>query len=83
MSRVRQKPATKGSQKWLQLLVNRAPHLFDYTLAGPLSLSGADKIEWLSPRADDGYAEYRDEAALARARPSSEMDVADDVDGTG
>jgi hypothetical protein len=46
--------------------VNRAPHLLDHALAGPLNLSGLDKIEWLSPRADDGYAEYRDEASLVR-----------------
>ena len=66
MPRIRQKPANKGSQKWLQLLVNRAPHLLDRALAGPLNFTGSDKITWLSPRAEDDYAEYHDEAFLAR-----------------
>jgi hypothetical protein len=71
MSRVPQKPASRGSQKWLQLLVNRAPHLLDSALGRHLGLSPADTIAWLSPRADDGYAEYRDEAFLTKigARP--------------
>ena len=66
MSRVRQRPASKGSQKWLQLLVNRVPHLLDRALPGPLNLRGTDKITWLSPRAEDDYAEYRDDAFLAK-----------------
>lgn len=66
MSRVPQKAANKGSQKWLQFLVNRAPHLLDRALAGPLNFSATDKIAWLSPKTDDGHAEYRDEAFLAK-----------------
>lgn len=66
MSRLRQKPADKGSQKWLQLLVNRAPHLLHPALAGPLNFSATDKIVWVSPRTDDDYAEYRDEAFLSK-----------------
>jgi hypothetical protein len=66
MPRVPQRPAVKGSQKWLQRLVNRAPHLLDRALGGPLNFSATDKIEWLSPRADDAYAEYRDDAFLQR-----------------
>lgn len=71
MSRVPQKAAARGSQKWVQLLVNRAPHLLDSALGRPLSLSPTDTIAWLSPLADDGYAEYRDQAFLAKvgARP--------------
>jgi hypothetical protein len=66
MSRVRQKTATRGSQKWLQRLVNQAPHVLDRAVAHELSLSGTDKITWLSPMADDEYAEYRDEAFLSK-----------------
>ena len=61
MSRMPQKPASRGSQKWIQLLVNRAPHLLDRAIARHLSFSPTDKIAWLSPLAQDAYAEYRDE----------------------
>ena len=57
MSRFPQKTATRGSQKWLQRLVNQAPHVLDRAVAHELSLSGTDRIAWLSPRADDAHAE--------------------------
>src|SRR3989442_308460 len=66
MSRFTQKPGARGSQKWLQLVVNRAPHLLDHALAGPLNLLATDKIAWLSPKKDDDHAEYRDEAFLTK-----------------
>jgi hypothetical protein len=66
MSRVLQKPAGKGSQKWIQLVVNRAPHLLDRALSLHLNLSPTDKIVWRSPLTDDSHAEYRDEAFLTR-----------------
>lgn len=66
MPRVPQKPATKGSQKWLQLVVNEAPHLIDRAIAMQMGVSPGDKITWLSPLADDAYAEYRDEAFLSK-----------------
>jgi hypothetical protein len=46
MSRFPQKPATRGSQKWLQLLVNRAPHLLDGGIARHLGFSSTGKITW-------------------------------------
>jgi hypothetical protein len=64
--RVPQKRALKGSQKWLQLVVNQAPHLLDRAIAARLNFSSSDKIIWLSPLEDDGYAEYRDGAFLTR-----------------
>lgn len=66
MPRVAQKIAKRGSQKWLQSLVNHAPQLLDRALAHELNLGGTDSIVWRSPRADDAHAEYRDEAFLAR-----------------
>jgi hypothetical protein len=66
MPRFPQKAADRGSQKWLQKLVNQAPHLLDRALAPELGLSGTDKIVWLSPRNDDAHAEYRDEAFLTK-----------------
>jgi hypothetical protein len=64
--RVRQKQANRGSQKWMQDLVNQAPHLLDRAIARELNLTPAEKIQWLSPLESDGYAEYRDQAFLAK-----------------
>ncbi len=72
MPRVAQTRATKGSQKWLQVVVNQAPHLLDHAIAAHIGLSPGDKITWLSPRADDSYAEYRDEAWLSKLHVRAE-----------
>ncbi len=66
MARLKQACAVKGSQRWLQRLVNDAPDVLREHLAGPLGLSVGDHIEWLSPRVGDDYAEYRDESFLDR-----------------
>ena len=64
MSRIDQEKAMKGSQKQLQLLVNRHPDVLDDLLLPRLQLSNRDTITWLSPIKEDGYAEYRDEDFL-------------------
>lgn len=60
MPRIAQKPARAGSQKWLQLLVERDPSVLD-----PAGWQGLD---WISPRASDDYAEYQDAAFLDALR---------------
>lgn len=72
MSRVWQKRAERGSQKWLQILVNRAPYLIDRAIAGKLGFASTEKITWLSPLTEDDYAEYRDEAFLSRLQVQAE-----------
>ena len=64
MPRLVQKPAHKGSQRWLQELVNRRADLLDNLLLPRLGLNGNDVINWLSPLEADGFSEYRDEAFL-------------------
>jgi hypothetical protein len=64
--RVPQRRGLKGSQKWLQLVVNRATHLLDQAIARQINLSPVDKISWLSPLEEDCYAEYRDAACLTK-----------------
>ena len=64
MSRAEQKEPTKGSQKWLQVLVNSKPELFACQLAPAIALSPDDEIHWLSPLRADQYAEYSDEDFL-------------------
>jgi len=60
MSRVVPPKAIKGSQHWLQELVNRSPELLNESLKPRLGLSRNDTIAWLSPQESDDYAEYRD-----------------------
>ena len=60
--------AAKGSQRWLQLAVNRRPQVMDGALAGALHLERGDAIKWLSPLEEDDppFKEYRDEEFLQR-----------------
>jgi hypothetical protein len=64
MPRISQAPAVKGSQKWIQRLANERPDLMNSLIRTQLNLSDTDKIKWLSSVAEDGYAEYRDQAFL-------------------
>jgi len=64
MPRISQVTAIKGSQKWIQKLVNEKSDLLSSLIKTQLNLSDTDKITWLSPLAEDGYAEYQDHAFL-------------------
>jgi len=64
MPRINQVPEVKGSQKWIQKLVNEKPDLFNSLIRTQLDLPDTDKITWHSPIAEDGYAEYQDQAFL-------------------
>ncbi len=64
--RVPQQPGSKGSLKWIQLLINRhADVLSDKIWEQAPDLQG-EAITWLSPLKSDQFAEYRDESFLAR-----------------
>ena len=58
--------APRGSQRWLQLVVNRCPKLIDDAIGEALGLGQGESIEWLSPLESDCFREYRDEAFLKR-----------------
>ncbi|MBW2076345.1 MAG: hypothetical protein JRI71_02135 [Deltaproteobacteria bacterium] len=62
MPRINQVPAVKGSQKWIQKLVNEKPDLLQSLIRTQLDLPDTDNITWHSPLAEDGYAEYQDQA---------------------
>ena len=64
MSRFPQGPAVKGSQKWIQKLVNETPQPLNAEIRKQLTLSTDESISWLSPRAEDDFAEYRDQTFL-------------------
>jgi hypothetical protein len=58
--------AKKGSQRWLQVAVERAPQLLNVPLHAALGLKESDSIEWLSPVRAEGFGEYRDEATFIK-----------------
>jgi hypothetical protein len=66
MARFPQLQASKGSQKWIQKLVNEKPNLLNSQIRENLNLTVDEKITWHSPLKTDNYAEYRDEAFLER-----------------
>ena len=57
MGRFPQKSSPKGSQRWLQWLVNDSPELLDQQI-------GLGRIDWRSPLRADDFAEYRDQDFL-------------------
>jgi len=63
---VRQKTATRGSQKWIQLLVNNHLGTANKALRSKIGLPPASKIHWLSPLELDSFAEYYDDAFLEK-----------------
>ena len=38
-----------GSQRWLQVAVNRCPEVFDRPIAGAVGLAPDEALEWVSP----------------------------------
>jgi hypothetical protein len=54
--------ATRGSQKWLQIGVNRCPEILNDAIVVAAKMPLGTKIEWLSPLEDENFAEYRDQA---------------------
>lgn len=56
--------ATKGSQKWIQVLVNQKTDLLNNEIKTNLSLPTTEEISWSSPLAIDNYTEYKDEEFL-------------------
>lgn len=66
MTKQNRGPAKRGSQKWIQLLVNEKPHLLESVIARELNLSEDDRIDWLSPLKSEGYTEYFDQASLRK-----------------
>ena len=58
--------AKHGSQRWLQIAVNRCPEVINSAIVNELGLCSSEKIEWLSPLECDGFAEYRDDQFIKR-----------------
>ena len=58
--------APRGSQRWLQLTVNRCPDVIDGAIEKANGLEHGETIQWLSPLESDAFTEYRDHAFLER-----------------
>lgn len=63
MSREPQGEKSKGSQKWIQVLVNECCEVIDQRLA---ESHGLKQVCWLSPLKEDDYSEYRDSRFIDR-----------------
>jgi hypothetical protein len=57
-------PRTKGSQKWIQDLINACPEFLNNRIREKLTPLSAREIFWTSSLKHDEYAEYRDAAFL-------------------
>jgi len=66
MVRHASKPQPKGSQHWIQELVNTNQGILTEALRSPLGLAPTQGINWRSPLAVDDYAEYQDGDFLTR-----------------
>ncbi len=62
--RVVQPEGKRGSLKWIQRLVASRPELCDTQLRAQGAPLGGSTLEWLSPKREDDWAEYRDATFL-------------------
>lgn len=69
------KAETIGSQRLLQLAVNKRPEIVRSALRKSGALGRGEAIEWLSPLEADGYAEYKDGEAQRRLRIKAHLKV--------
>jgi hypothetical protein len=53
--------AAKGSQRWLQVAVNRLPATIEIPLRESARLGANATFEWISPIERSGFVEYRDQ----------------------
>jgi len=60
MGRFPQLLGARGSKKWIQRLINERPEILNDKIRERFLLDDSDAIEWLSPKKEDEYAEYRD-----------------------
>ncbi len=64
MSNKTDSQALKGSQKWIQKLINNSSSLLDSRIVETFNLKENDTIEWLFPLEKVQYREYKDQAFL-------------------
>ena len=65
MVRGEQGMAAKGSQRWLQLGVNRHPETLNNAIGNAFGFFPDEEVEWRSPLEKDSFAEYCDSGFLS------------------
>jgi hypothetical protein len=70
MARFVQRRASKGSQKWIQILINEKPELLNSQIRQRFKLPNNEKINWLSPKVEDDYVEYGIWEFLGKVEPT-------------
>lgn len=78
MGRIIQQKGIKGSLRWIQHVVNDCPGILSNPVIDAIGADKGQPVEWLSPKTDDDYSEYRDQnfldllgINLAKTRPST------------
>lgn len=64
MGRFPQSISNKGSQKWIQRIVNEKPELLSSKIGECCDSPSDENVIWLSPLESDEFAEYRDQQFL-------------------
>lgn len=64
----------KRSEHWLRMIVNETPGVLDVTISRAFGWPES-VIDWRSPREDDEFAEYYDEAFLERMGIAKELTI--------
>lgn len=59
--------ASAGSQRWLQIAVNKKPEVLESALRFSGAIGPTASVAWASPLRDDLFREYRDMAAITKA----------------
>ena len=59
--------ARAGSQRWLQIAVNKWPDALENALRRSGAIGRRSSVTWKSPLESDKFREYRDTAAPAKA----------------
>jgi len=77
MGRFPQSTSQKGSQKWMQKVVNENPELLNSMICTDLDLPENEKISWLSPLKEDEFAEYRDNQFVNKLDVKTEKPLED------
>jgi hypothetical protein len=66
MSVQNQGKAARGSQFWLQKLVNEQPETLNNAIVAVAPALEGQTLEWVSPLSSEGYREYQDHAFLKK-----------------
>jgi hypothetical protein len=59
--------AQAGSQRWIQIAINRRPEVLLAALRAAGAIRGSTTVTWTSPLESEDCCEYRDARALAKA----------------